>query len=422
LGSSLSYIRVSDTSAKSLSSLFKSSAVPFTLVTMRYSIVLPLLATTVLAAPVVEQRQAACTVPTTFPTTSNAKLPDPFTFFSGKKVTTKDEWACRQKELSAALQAQELGTLPPKPSSVTATLSGSTLSITSTEGGKSVTFTVSIKKPSGTGPFPGIIAYGGASIPVPANVATITFDNGAVGQQTDRSSRGKGKFFDLYGSGHSAGALTAWAWGVDRIIDALELVPSAGINPARVGVTGCSRNGKGAIVAAALVPRIALGLPQESGSGGAACWRISDSEKAAGKNIQTSSQIITENVWLGPAFNSFASNSKTLATDHHELAGLVSPRGLLVIENEIDWLGPVATTACMKAARLIYKAAGVPDNMGFSGSGNHAHCSFPSNQQADLTAFINRFLLDGTASTANIEKGPTADVSKYIDWTAPTLT
>jgi hypothetical protein len=76
----------------------------------------------------------------------------------------------------------------------------------------------------------------------------------------------------------------------------------------------------------------------------------------------------------------------------------------------------------MKAARLIYKAAGVPDNMGFSGSGNHAHCSFPSNQQADLTAFINRFLLDGTASTANIEKGPTADVSKYIDWTAPTLT
>jgi hypothetical protein len=42
----------------------------------------------------------------------------------------------------------------------------------------------------------------------------------------------------LYGSGHSAGALTAWAWGVDRVIDALEATPGAGIDPKRVGVTG----------------------------------------------------------------------------------------------------------------------------------------------------------------------------------------
>ncbi|KAF2866510.1 hypothetical protein BDV95DRAFT_584048 [Massariosphaeria phaeospora] len=388
---------------------------------MKYSIILPLLATSVIAAPVVEQRQAACNVPTTFPTVNDAKLPDPFTFFDGKKVTTKDEWACRQKEISAAMQAQELGVMPPKPSTVTATLSGSSLSITSTEGGKSVSFSVSIKKPSGTGPFPAIIAYGAASLPVPASVATITFNNDDVGAQANTGSRGKGKFFDLYGSGHSAGATTAWAWGVDRIIDALETVDT-GIDPKRVGVTGCSRNGKGAFVAAALVPRLALGLPQESGSGGAACWRVSDSEKGKGKNIQTSSQIITENVWFSKNFNTFAAKSATLATDHHELAGLVAPRGLLVIENEIDWLGPGSTTACMKVGRLIYKAAGVPDNMGFTGAGNHAHCQFPSNQQTELTAFINKFLLNQSANTAGIEKGPSVDPSQYYSFTIPTLT
>ncbi|KAF2012725.1 carbohydrate esterase family 15 protein [Aaosphaeria arxii CBS 175.79] len=386
---------------------------------MKYSIVLPFLATTVLAAPV-EQRQAACNVPTTFPSTSNSKLPDPFKFFDGRKVETKADFECRNKEVNAAVQAQELGILPPKPATVTAS-GTSSLSITASEGGKSVSFSVSIKKPSGSGPFPAIIAYGGASIPVPAGVATITFNNDQIGAQQGGNSRGQGKFFDLYGSGHSAGALTAWAWGVDRVIDALELVDT-GINPKKVGVTGCSRNGKGAFVAAALVPRIALGLPQESGSGGAACWRISDSEKAAGKNIQTSGQIIGENVWFSKNFNTFATKSSTTATDHHQLAGLVAPRGLLVIENEIDWLGPVSTTACMKAGRLIYKALGVPDNMGFTGSGNHNHCSFPSNQQAELTAFINKFLLDKSDSTANIEKGPAADVSKYIDWTTPTLT
>jgi hypothetical protein len=386
---------------------------------MKYSIVLPFLATTVLAAPIVEERQAACTVPSTFPNTSNSKLPDPFKFFNGNKVATKADWECRQKEVSAAMQSQELGTLP---TTATVTASGtSTLQITASDGGKSISFSVSIKKPSGTGPFPAIIAYGAASIPIPAGVATITYNNDDIAQQNSQSSRGKGKFFDLYGSGHSAGATTAWAWGVDRIMDALEKVDT-GIDPKRVGVTGCSRNGKGAFVAAALVPRIALGIPQESGSGGAACWRISDSEKAAGKNIQTSSEIIGENVWFSKNFDTFATKSSTLATDHHQLAGLVAPRGLIVIENEIDWLGPVSTTACMKASRLIYKALGVPDNMGFTGSGNHAHCSFPSNQQADLTAYINKFLLNQTANTANIERGPAADVSKYIDWTAPMLT
>jgi hypothetical protein len=385
---------------------------------MKYSIVLPFLAVTVLAAPIVEERQAACSVPTTFPSTSNSKLPNPFKFFDGKTVSSLADWECRQKEVNAALQAQELGTLP---TTATVTASGtSTLSITASDNGKSIQFSVSIKKPSGSGPFPAIIAYGAASIPVPNGVATITFNNDQIGAQSGQSSRGQGKFFDLYGSGHSAGATTAWAWGVGRIIDALEKV-DAGIDTKRIGVTGCSRNGKGAFIAAALEPRIALGLPQESGSGGAACWRISDSEKAAGKNIQTSGQIVGENVWFSKNFNSFATKSSTLATDHHQLAGLVAPRGLLVIENEIDWLGPVSTTACMKAGRMIYKAVGVPDNMGFTGSGNHNHCSFPSNQQADLTAFINKFLLNQSANTANIEKGPAADVSKYIDWTAPTL-
>ncbi|KAH7122483.1 hypothetical protein B0J11DRAFT_531626 [Dendryphion nanum] len=387
---------------------------------MKYAIILPFVATTVLAAPVLEQRQAACNVPTSFPSTSNSKLPNPFKFFDGKTVASQADWECRQQEVNAAIQAQELGILPGKPDKVAAS-GTSTLSITSTVGGKSVSFSVSIKKPSGTGPFPAIIAYGGASIPVPGTVATITFNNNDVADQQGQSSRGRGKFFDLYGSGHSAGALTAWAWGVDRIIDALELVDT-GIDPKRIGVTGCSRNGKGAFVAAALVPRVALGLPQESGAGGAACWRISDSEKSAGKNIQTSSQIVGENVWFSKNFNTFATKSATLATDHHQLAGLVAPRGLLVIENEIDWLGPVSTTACMKAGRLIYKALGVPDNMGFSGAGNHAHCSFPSNQQTELTAFINKFLLNQSgANTANIEKGPSADVSKYIDWTLPAI-
>lgn len=145
--------------------------------------------------------------------------------------------------------------------------------------------------------------------------------------------RGQGKFYTLYGNTHSAGALTAWAWGVSRIIDALELTPAAGINTQKIGVTGCSRNGKGAIVAGALDERVALTIPQESGSGGAACWRLSDYQKSQGTDVQTASHIITENVWFSKNFDPHVNQVNRLPFDHHSLAGLVAPRGLFVIEN-----------------------------------------------------------------------------------------
>ncbi|KAF3918392.1 hypothetical protein ABW20_dc0103899 [Dactylellina cionopaga] len=277
----------------------------------------------------------------------------------------------------------------------------------------------------GTAPYPAIIGYGGGSIPIPAGVAKITFNNDDIAAQTNTGSRGQGKFYTLYGSGHSAGALTAWAWGVSRIIDALEITPGANINTARIGVTGCSRNGKGAIVAGALDDRIALTIPQESGSGGSACWRLSDYQKSQGQNVQTASQIITENVWFSTAFNANVNQVSRLPFDHHSLAGLVAPRGLFVIENtSMEWLGNLSTYGCMKVGSLIYQALGVSSNMGYSQVGHSDHCGFPSSQSADLNAFINRFLL-GQSVTTNVFRTDGSfnfNQASWVDWTVPTLT
>ena len=388
-----------------------------------------LLALPVLALPsAFVERQADCKpLPAGYTySPASSKLPDPFTFADGTKVTTKEQWACRKQEILQLFYQQELGDKPGKPESVTGTVSASSISVKVTNAGKTMSFSVSVKMPSGvTGPVPAIIGLGGANVPIPAGVATLTFNIDEVAQHTNSGSRGKGKFFDMYGSGHSAGATTAWAWGVSRILDVIEADTTKKIDITRIGVTGCSRNGKGAIIAGALDDRIALTIPQESGSGGAACWRISDLEEAAGKKIQTAHEIIGENVWYSKRFDPFATKTSTLAIDHHMLPALVAPRAMLVIENNINWLGPKSTTGCMRVGALAYQALGATDNFGFSEVPEHGHCQFPSSQQPELTAFINKFLKnDATAKTAGIDKSDQANTkaSDYITWTAPVLT
>lgn len=219
--------------------------------------------------------------------------------------------------------------------------------------------------------------------------------------------------------------MMAWAWGVSRIIDALEQTPAANINTTKLAVTGCSRNGKGALVAGAFDSRIALTIPQESGSGGSACWRLSDAMMANGSKVQTAAEIARENVWFSRTFANYSQQVDVLPLDHHMLAGLVAPRGLLVIENAAYlWLGPWSCYGCMIAAKRVWSALGVPDNMGFSEVGNHAHCALPTAQNAVLARFMGKFLLGQQQDTNGVldyDYGVPFKESDWIQWETPKL-
>jgi hypothetical protein len=206
-----------------------------------------------------ERRQTTCPTIPNLSSYNNAVLPDPFTFANGQPVADLDDWTCRQAEISTLIQQNELGALPPPPQTLTASFSGSTLTINATNSGKTISFSQTITYPSsGTAPFPAIIAIDGISFPAPAGVAVIAFNADDMALQNDATSRGVGKFFQLFGTNATAGAMMAWAWGVGRVIDALEKTPSARIDTTRLGVSGCSRDGKGALVAGAFEPRIKL--------------------------------------------------------------------------------------------------------------------------------------------------------------------
>ncbi|KAF2267603.1 Glucuronoyl esterase catalytic domain from Hypocrea Jecorina [Lojkania enalia] len=355
---------------------------------------------------------------------ANPKLPDPFLPISGARLTKKDEWPCRKEEIRQLFQRYSYGIMPPKPSSVTASMSGNSLRITVSEGGKSMSFSVSVRLPtSGSAPYPAIIAYGGSSLPIPNTVATITYQNFEMAAD---NGRGQGKFYELYGSNHNAGGMIAAAWGVDRIIDALELTPAAKIDPKRVGVTGCSRNGKGSMIAGAFVDRIALALPQEGGQAAAGCWRIADEIQNNGTKVETARQIVTGDTWFSTDFSKYVNAVPSLPWDNHMLHALYAypARGLLIIENTaIDYLGPTSNYHCATAGRKVHEAFGVKDYFGFSQYSHYDHCGFPSAQQPELTAFIERFLLAKDTKTdvwKTDGKWP-IDEKRWIDWTVPAL-
>jgi hypothetical protein len=330
---------------------------------------------------------------------ATAALPDPFTSRDGKALTGQADWPCRRAEVSRQLQAYELGEKP-------APIAGSVSS-----------------KP----PYPALIGIGRSSLNnaelLQRGVAIINLPNDDLAQQAGGASRNLGKFFKLHPQSEGAGALVAWAWGVSRLIDAIEQGGLPGIDASRLGVTGCSRNGKGALMAGALDERVALTIVQESGSGGAAAWRVSDAQKAAGQNVQTLGQIVQENVWFRASFGQFGASAARLPYDHHQVLGLVAPRGLLVIENtSMEWLGNQSAHTAALAAREIWTALGVADRMGISQVGGHNHCALPPSQAVEVNAFVDRFLkgLPGIDTNVMHSDGSfPVERSRWMPWKTP---
>ena len=362
---------------------------------------------------------------------TNSYLPDPFKMMSGSRISTKAEWTCRRAEIAAQAMEWEYGYMPNTPySATTGSKSGNSIVVTVTDNGHTISFSCSITYPStGSAPYPAMIGCGGSSLNNSAlsslGVAVINFPNNDIAQQNDASSRGSGKFYTMYGSNHSAGALMAWAWGVDRLIDAIEKTPAANIDANRLGVTGCSRNGKGALACGAFCERIKLTIPQESGSGGAAGWRVSDWQMSQGQNVQTLSEIVGENCWFRQNFSQFSNTATKLPFDHHMIEGLCAPRALLVIENSsMEWLGNVSTWTTGNVAHKIWQALGVSDKMGYSSVGHSDHCGFPSVQQPEVTAYVQKFLVGGGTGNTNVMKctsGVTYNESQWVNWTVPNL-
>ena len=379
-----------------------------------------------IASAAVEDGGTDCATSIPASLTSNAKLPDPFKRLDGTRISSTSDWRCQREEIRKLEERYVYGTKPGKPATVTGTVSRTSISVNVSDSGHSASFSASVSVPSGTGPFPAVIVVGGLGADTAtiqgAGVAIINYDPLQVGAEGTARTAKSGAFYSIYGSTSSTGLLAAWAWGVSRIVDVIEQSGTSVFKVDSLGVTGCSRYGKGAFAVGAFDERIALTMPIESGTAGVPILRGVPGESGA----QPLSSAYNEQPWFGDAFSSFTGNPNTLPVDQDEVIGMIAPRGLLIMENpHIDWLAAKSGSVSALAGAEIYKALGVGGNISYwSDVSDATHCAVRPEWKAPLQASLQAFLLHtgNPPAVFRISSLKAGNLADWRDWTTPTLT
>lgn len=348
-----------------------------------------------------------------------ATLPDPFAWADGSgRSTDFKDWKRHRFEIAHQLQHYELGMKPVTPrDSIEAILNNDTLRVIVHENGEVLLLTAPIKYSEGNGPFPAIIGIGRSTGALPEQlfdkrkIAQITFDFTQVMSHTQK--RGNEPINRLYPEQTEMGSYCAWSWGISRLIDGLEKVEKKSrIDLSHLAISGCSFAGKMALFAGAFDERIALTIAQEPGGGGVNAWRVSETLE----NVETLGR--TNYAWFLESMRQFAGkNVNRLPIDHHELAALIAPRALLVLVNtDYEWLAEESNYVSCQAARMVWKAFGIEDRMGFSIQGGHMHCMLPKSQYPEVEAFIDKFLLGKTDVDTFVTKADMFEDMDYLKW------
>jgi hypothetical protein len=331
-------------------------------------------------------------------------MPELMTFKDGAKVNTADQWAKRRSEIVEDFERDVYGRIPknvPKVSwELTSTVEGESdgiATITKTLAGRvdnsafpqiQVTIQASFTVPKyAAGRVPIILQFGGgfgfrsrgSAKPWTQQALDHDWGYGTINPNSIQgdNSRLREGIIGLTNKGQPRhpddwGALRAWAWGVSCLMDYFEANRDSGVDPAKVCITGVSRYGKAALVAAAFETRIAAGFVASSGAGGAKLFRRNFGElleNLAGRGGYH---------WMAGNFLKYAADEASfgkkaaadLPVDQHELIALCAPRLCfisygIVARGDPNWVDAhgsfMAAVLAGPAYRLLgKKALGTP--------------------------------------------------------------
>jgi hypothetical protein len=312
-------------------------------------------------------------------------LPDLFRFNDGSHLSSPAGWPRRQQELLDATIPLEYGPIPPSVPIQSELLSSHPLP--DPAGSRHVqyrlhaattlplSFLVDLYLPASEYPL-SVIVDGDMCWPhLDRSISSLVMENQVILALFNRTEivpdhDQYGRTTGLYAAfpGLVFGAMSAWAWGYHRTVDFLLSLPE--VDAAKIAISGHSRGGKAVLLAGVTDARIALTNPNNSGCGGAGCYRLQ------GPNSETLADIMRRyGYWFNPSLAEYIGRESELPFDQHFLKAAVAPRLLLTTEALDDhWSNPSGTWHTHLAALEVYRFLGLAEKIGiWYRSGGHAH-------------------------------------------------
>lgn len=364
--------------------------------------------------------------------TIKGNLPNPFIMNDGTPVTTAEDWEQRRQEMYKTAVELHYGTMPPAPEFLEVELLDDAAlihnyRITTGRLDHPVSFIMRVICPASTGKFPAIVdgdlcwryAFDKEYLQtVTGNgIAFVLFNR--LELVPDRNvDRSQGPLYRCYPE-YTFSALGAWAWGYARCVDALEKLGY--IDMDNIAFSGHSRGGKTALLAGVLDQRAAIVNTNESGAGGAGCYRLelealNEDGNLCG-NEKLADLLSRFPFWFNPEMAAYVGREEELPFDEHFLKALVAPRILLETDAASDiWANPVGSNQTSLAAREVYRFLGKEENLVHTfRPGYHEH------KPRDLQTLVNvmKAKIAGHPQHEDSFRLPFPTPEPIFDWRSP---
>jgi hypothetical protein len=191
------------------------------------------------------------------------------------------------------------------------------------------------------------------------------------------------RFFPAY-PGYDWGILAGWAWGASRVADYLE--QDKAIDADKLIITGASRHGKAAMIAAAFDDRL-MGAPVVTGGGGVGAYRFAGPRRSETLDVM---ELKYPN-WFSPHLHQFRGHREQLPFDQHWFLALAAPRPFIALEGDTDTISlPEAVRQSMLGARPAYALFGAEDRLGVNYA-THGH-AFTADDWTAMLDFFDKHL------------------------------
>jgi dienelactone hydrolase len=271
---------------------------------------------------------------------SNNLLPDPLVRLEGTEsmpIATVEQWAQQRQWIRSQLELWVYGKMPPPPDNLRAEVTES-----HREGGVTVRevrlefgpdhrgiLHLHLFIPDGKAPFPVFLTNqpqtAGWIHPAIRRgyIACIYDATDPIFGATDDSD----KYIDVYPD-YDFACIARWAWAAMRAVDYLYTLPE--VDRKRIGITGHSRNGKQAVLAAAFDERIGAVVGSSGTTGECLPWRYDSLDFWGTGSIESITGGPGNTHWFHPRLRYFSGREDKLPVDQNSLMALVAPRGLMM--------------------------------------------------------------------------------------------